>query len=562
MAAATVSIVRTCFAGTRRRLAAFWEALADNPVLVRGIRTRMRGGKAYSLLAFYVFALGVVMLIVYLIWSAEHGYGYNQYRYGYGGPPAGRELGRVLYYAIFVTQGVLVFLIAPLLSSGALTLEWEQRTYEMLICTRLSARNVVVGKILSGWLFLLMLITASLPMAGIAMLMGGISPGEIILAYLSTVLVAYLFCAIGVFWSAVNTRSAAAAVAALGTVIAFGLITSLVAISVGGPQATPFSSLNPIMAASMSARETTLFSLTLPNWMIGLPLLALGGALATLMAAAKVKGYRPHSQLATRLVMLAVVWGGLFVIYGASFASPRGGYGYSPWAGAGLTRGSMIALAGITAGLLMLLTMALASGDRHALRAEPPVRALLAGFSPRQMFSGSLPGGVAFSLFMAAGAFALLGLSKIIAGPQPMAIMRYWVAATVMSMVVLASYGCLAFLLSLLSSRIGAGVLGAVLVILAWVGPSVLRAFTWELGGRHLLVSETIYLSPPMALFALAGERVPVTWAGMAGSPLWAVTAGVHLIAAVIFLALAQAVWQSRRRRQAVAARKVVANAA
>src|SRR5581483_10703162 len=163
----------------------------ENPVLVKEFRTRMRGGKAYGVLLGYTLLLTLFIAIAYIQWVAS-----LQASGGTFSARAGFEAGQVFYRTLFVAQALMIALITPAITAGAITLEREQRTYEMVALTLLRPRNIVAGKLAAATAFVALLLTSSLPLVSLSFLLGGVSPGELFFTYLALAISAFLFGAI------------------------------------------------------------------------------------------------------------------------------------------------------------------------------------------------------------------------------------------------------------------------------------------------------------------------------------------------------------------------------
>ena len=125
--------------------------LPDNPVLTKELRVRMRGARAYWVMFGYLAFLTLVMLSTYIPW-------WNNVNSTGGGGSQSSEMGQQLFYSILVTQIFLVLFITPAITSGALTIEREQRTMDMLTLTRMPRRSIVIGKLLAAVSFTSLLI--------------------------------------------------------------------------------------------------------------------------------------------------------------------------------------------------------------------------------------------------------------------------------------------------------------------------------------------------------------------------------------------------------------------
>jgi ABC-type transport system involved in multi-copper enzyme maturation permease subunit len=86
--------------------------------------------------------------------------------------------------AFFMTFGVIqlmaVLLIGPALAAGTIAQERERRTMEYLYATPLSNLEIIIGKLGGRVLQILCLVLSGVPVLALAMLLGGITPQDII----------------------------------------------------------------------------------------------------------------------------------------------------------------------------------------------------------------------------------------------------------------------------------------------------------------------------------------------------------------------------------------------
>src|SRR5712691_1446908 len=113
----------------------------------------------------------------------------------------------------------MVSLLTPAFTSGAITSEREQKTYDLLMTTLLPARSVIFGKLGSALAYVLLLILALAPIESLAFMFGGVSPEEIILSQVVMFMAAVLFASIGIFWSTVVRTSVGSNVLTYGTIL-------------------------------------------------------------------------------------------------------------------------------------------------------------------------------------------------------------------------------------------------------------------------------------------------------------------------------------------------------
>jgi ABC-type Na+ efflux pump, permease component len=128
----------------------------DNPVFVKELRARMRGTRAYWLLAGYLAVLSGVLFFSYVGW-------WNTARTGGGLSEIG-SVGTWFYQIMIAVEAFLVVFIAPSITAASLTVEREQRTMDLLAVTPIARIHIVVGKLLAASASFGLLLSASCPL--------------------------------------------------------------------------------------------------------------------------------------------------------------------------------------------------------------------------------------------------------------------------------------------------------------------------------------------------------------------------------------------------------------
>lgn len=254
----------------------------ENPVLQRELRARMRGAKAFWLLFGFIGILALILSVFYWQWWRSTG----QY------DSATFTIGRQFYFVLFGVLAALVCLITPALTSGALSLEREMRTYEALEVSLLSRPTIVVGKLGSAVAFVGLLLSASLPLTATSFLLGGVSPGEVMGAYLLLLASAFVYGSLGLALSSFVKTTVGATL--LTYVAAAALFAATLGLSLGGasdafsasptPGRACLVALNPIGAMVGATMTEGYFRVQVPAWLTSLLINGLLGTLFTLVA--------------------------------------------------------------------------------------------------------------------------------------------------------------------------------------------------------------------------------------------------------------------------------------
>lgn len=185
------------------------------------LRGRMRGRRAFAVLTLYLVLLGV---FVWGMYEFERDAAVAEaFRNGtpFGITPVAlsAQIGQAIFAGLLVTLTILVAVLAPAFTTGAISLEREKQTLDLLVTTPLSPLGLVVGKLGAALAYVFLLIMASIPFMAIVFLFGGVGPEDIIRAYVLLAAVAVGFGAIGLFVSALVKRTQVATVLTYVTVL-------------------------------------------------------------------------------------------------------------------------------------------------------------------------------------------------------------------------------------------------------------------------------------------------------------------------------------------------------
>jgi len=190
------------------------ERMLANPVMTKELRSRMRGTRAFVVLTVYLVLMSGFASLLYLAYAASS---------NITSGPDGQIVGKIVFGGVVGIELFLVCFISPAFTSGAISGERERRTYDLLRTTLLSARALVLGKLVSALSFIVLLLLAAIPLQSLAFLLGGVAPEEVLIALGILVTTAVAFGAVGVFFSALMRRTLGASV----LTYTFALLTTL-----------------------------------------------------------------------------------------------------------------------------------------------------------------------------------------------------------------------------------------------------------------------------------------------------------------------------------------------
>jgi ABC-type transport system involved in multi-copper enzyme maturation permease subunit len=189
--------------------------LRRNPVVLKELRGRMRGPRAFIVLTVYLLLMSAFVTLLYVVYVASTNTNFSGAN--------SQVVGKFVFGAVVGIELLLVCFIAPAFTAGAISGERERQTYDLLRTTLLTAGALVFGKLASALSYILLLLIAAFPLQSLAFLLGGVSPEEVVIATLLLVATAYLFGTSGVFFSSLMRRT-------LGSTVltyAFALLATL-----------------------------------------------------------------------------------------------------------------------------------------------------------------------------------------------------------------------------------------------------------------------------------------------------------------------------------------------
>jgi hypothetical protein len=144
--------------------------LFNNPVILREIIDRLR--KKSSFISFSIF-LGIVTVLFFCLLPSL------QATYYSGGSINSREL----FMVFNAIQGIIILVLVPLFSATCINIERERCSWDLLITTPISIPSILLAKFLSPIVLTIIMASSLIPIYGLIITLGGVSPGEIIFTF-------------------------------------------------------------------------------------------------------------------------------------------------------------------------------------------------------------------------------------------------------------------------------------------------------------------------------------------------------------------------------------------
>lgn len=248
------------------RQSALSAPIRRNPIALKELRGRMRGSRAFVVLTLYVTLMSLFTAVLYLIYAMSTSLSVGT---------SGGTIGKLIFGGLVAIELFLVCFVAPAFTAGAISGERERRTFDLLRTTMLSARRIVIGKLLSALAYIVLLLLVAVPLQSLAFLMGGVTIEEVLISIELLLVTAIGYGAMGIYLSAATRRTLTASILTYTIALVMTVAMPLVALVLGvfsGVSAmqytTPFAeasvtylyglvaATNPISAAVLT--ETTL----------------------------------------------------------------------------------------------------------------------------------------------------------------------------------------------------------------------------------------------------------------------------------------------------------------
>ena len=189
---------------------------------VKELRGRMRGRRAFVVLTIHL------LLVAGFAWMVES-FAERTVTSNFGSTfSASADIGRALFTGLMLLLTLIVLVLAPASTAGAISLEREKQTLDLLATTPISSLAIVLGKLLSALTWVFLLLAASIPVTALVFTFGGVGPEDVIRGYVVLLGTAIGFGSIGLFVSALVKRTQAATVINLVTVITLTVGTTIV----------------------------------------------------------------------------------------------------------------------------------------------------------------------------------------------------------------------------------------------------------------------------------------------------------------------------------------------
>lgn len=294
-----------------------------NATAVRDYRTQLRGSKAFWLWGAYLVVLIGVCALAYNQFADQGEQSISQLQ---------QQLTTFYHTVIGMLAGIIV-LVAPGLTASAITGERQRRSLDLIFSAPVRPRYLLVGKMIAGLRYLVMLLILALPVVSVCVVMGGATWSDVIGSFINLLACGIVMLAIGLLMSSIIPTNIGAILGSYAAIGIYMILTGMMTVtttlssmgSMGGGRTLNviwFGNIFPFTASYTAPTFTKIGDFEMPNWAIALfysllvskVLLAGAGSALSPYGSAETKSLRVHGLIAAAAVMFLIagpVAGGL-----------------------------------------------------------------------------------------------------------------------------------------------------------------------------------------------------------------------------------------------------------
>ena len=186
-----------------------------NPILSFSATRRMRSWKTLLIAGAYLAVmLGAALMIMGSLFAG----GVSIYTL---------RSGVRCYQILMILQFVLILLIAPAMTSGAIAGERERQTLELLLVTNTRSLRIVWGKAMESFALLALLIVCGMPVMCLTLIAGAVTLTQILAGELFLLVMAFAAVSVGVLSSSIARSTVGSSIMSYVILLAIGVGTSL-----------------------------------------------------------------------------------------------------------------------------------------------------------------------------------------------------------------------------------------------------------------------------------------------------------------------------------------------
>ena len=146
------------------------------------VRGRFRRRRAFVVLTIYLAVLALIAYGAYAVEApkAREAAEFSGFLDTIGTPNASARVGQAIFTVLSLFQLLLVCFLAPAFTAGAISLEREKLTLDMLVVTPLRPGGLVIGKLFSALAFVILMLLAGIPVSALVLMTAGASVDDLL----------------------------------------------------------------------------------------------------------------------------------------------------------------------------------------------------------------------------------------------------------------------------------------------------------------------------------------------------------------------------------------------
>jgi ABC-type transport system involved in multi-copper enzyme maturation permease subunit len=254
-------VVRDSWLGSFRRV------YLQNPSATRDLRVQLRGNRAMILFGVYLVVMAIVLMLVYDGVSTE----------GRTSLATAQQSLESFYYTTLGCLGLMISLVAPAIGAFAVVQERQRRSLDLVFSAPVEPRMYLVGKLISSYRYVWLLLILSLPFCAVSVTLGGATWPQLFLTFFMFSIYGLYCTAIGLFFSVSATKTLPAVIWTYLAVFCH-FVTGLSLLGVGATPfggtsssiATPWGILSPVAFPFMQGQSTPILGMNVPLWLLSL----------------------------------------------------------------------------------------------------------------------------------------------------------------------------------------------------------------------------------------------------------------------------------------------------
>lgn len=188
-----------------------------NPVYKKELQINVRSIKLPVMIIFFNMMLTLIGLIVFYdiisLTEIEANISYSS--------------AITLYQLLVIIEFSLLVFVVPAVTAGGISGERERQTLDILLSSRLTPANIILGKLASSVNTMILLIISGLPVISLIFIFGGVTFRDVLTITIYLVFVTFFVGTLGIVFSTAVKRTTSATVLTYGSILFFCLGTLL-----------------------------------------------------------------------------------------------------------------------------------------------------------------------------------------------------------------------------------------------------------------------------------------------------------------------------------------------